>query len=382
MVLPVSPNPISLSQIGAEVQISTAPGSNFKLSHPRVKTIMSDWTNPIVMSSLRGKSWPLIHDSTYLFYAVASGSLTVPTGANFVSMKLWGGGGGAGACHIAGTCSGGGGAGAFIWGVGACSPGETLTYQVGGAGGGGLTNGGSGGGGGGASWLLNSTRGFYYLIAPGGGGGGATGNQANDTGGPGGNGVTSDGEKGLNNGQLASNGGTVGDPYFLEDGSFGGASDIGTPAYSGTNGAFLQGGLGGNGGTRPSNGGVGGGGNGGAGSLAGGVVGGGGGGGGAGYFGGGGGAHVSGAGGAGGGGGSYYGYANTQIFTAVPAFQFNNDARLRGNTMPTYPAPAAQSVDAYGNYSSSYGRGGAGSIAVGNGAAGQRGAVSLQFFTL
>ena len=382
MVLPVSPNPISVSQIATEIQILSA---GLTLSHPRIKTIISDWTNPITMSSLHGKSWPLIHGSTYSFFnPVGAAPVTVPAGANFVSMKLWGGGGGGGACMTAGVASGGGGAGAFIWVVGACTPGETLTYQVGGGGGGGLTASGAGAGGGGASWVYNSTRGFYYLIAPGGGGGGTTGNQASDTGGHGGNGAYGDGLHGLNGGSITSNPGTLGNSLFVEDGGFGGVNST-TPAHSGGNGTFLQGGLGGDGAytTRPSNGGVGGGGAGGTGSLAGGVVGGGGGGGGAGYFGGGGGAHVSTSGGAGGGAGSYYGYANSQIFTVQIAFQINNDAKAYGNTMPTYPAPNAQSVDLYGNYGTNfYGRGGAARDTVGNGNAGSAGYINLQFFTL
>lgn len=368
MTLPALPNALSYSQINTE--LGRANDTSLSLSDPYLKTMFSDWTNPISMSNGRGKAWPLIHPSVpnvNLFYSgTGEGNITVPAGATRVSIKAWGGGGGAGGGGAGSTVSGAGGSGAFFWGIYAVTPGETLSYLTGrgGVGGTGGTGAGEGGGGGGATWLKNISQPGepYFFIVAGGGGGGGVGGQSNDHGGPGGGGGVS-GLAGYNNGSAGSSGpGLVGGTTA---GGTGGSAGGGT-------GDFIQGGtaVSGAGGTSPTSfGGNGGGGDGGDNYQSGG----GGGGGGSGWYGGGAGGFVTNQGGGGGGGGSIYyqGYLLQQIYL------YNGRTGTVG-TQSTWVAPLYQDA----NLPTFLGSGGGGvSGSSVNGNSGTTGVISLQFFT-
>lgn len=377
MALPAAPNALSYSQINTE--LGRASGTSFSLSDPYVKTLFSDWSNPISMSNGRGKAWPLIHpsvDNVNLFYSgTGEGNITVPAGAFRVSMKVWGAGGGAGGRGSgSGSLSGGGGSGAFLWGIYDVSPGETLSYSVGRGGNGGGSSGltpyaAEGGGGGGATWLRNMSRVDqpYYFIVGGGGGGAGTGSGTNDHGGAGG-GAGLVGITGYNNNNAGSSG-----PGQPGGSTAGGAGGIGISSGGvigiGGAGSFLTGGYAADGGSSSIGyGGRTGGGQGGNNQIEGG----GGGGGGSGWFGGGGGGWTTNQGGGGGGGGSTY----YQGWLLHLIHYYNGQTPALGSTSLTQPAYD----DA--NRPTGVGTGAPASTTSGqDGAAGTTGAISLQFFT-
>lgn len=218
----------------------------------------------------------------------------VPAGVSVIWAKLWGSGGGSGACRFEGVNSGPGGGGGYAEAYIPVTPGETITVVVGPGGDGGLSVDRAGGKSGyGPTAIIRSST--FLLVAPTGAGGGGTGNSATETGGagaPGGNNVSgSSGSTAPNAGggvggggaSAPSTGGTGGTGGGAgTDGSAGVATDIPSPGT--TNGS-------GPGGANANNGGGGGGGGGG-------------------YYGGGGGEGGDSTGGGGGGGGIGYTAAN------------------------------------------------------------------------
>jgi len=369
MVLPTSPNAISLNNVNTE--FGRASQTPIAMNDIYLRTLFSDWINPISMSSGWGKSWPLIHSGTYAFTAPGASSFTVPAGAYYVSVKAWGAGGGAGGRGSGGTSqSGGGGSGSFLWGIFDVVPGETIVKNVGGYGIGGVASGlapfaGEGGGGGGPTYFYYASRSGtpYGCIVAGGGGGGGSGGGTSDRGGPGGGGGAwggsgTDGINGQNNGATGSSapglGGTT---------TAGGAGGAGNND-AGQAGGFLTGGEGGTNNAAPNNGGIGGGGDGGNNGLDGG----GGGGGGGGWWGGGGGGWTGNQGGGGGGGGSTY-FAGTALL-----YNYGGSTGAIGRTTYQYPA--------YGDANwNNYGIGAPGRGNAGTGENGFNGAILFEFFT-
>ena len=288
-----------------------------------------------------------------------SSTFTVPAGVTSITVKLWGGGGGGGGGAATAAGGTGGGAG-YVTATLSVTPGETLNIYVGGGGPGGLYNnggqdGGGGGGGGGYSSVYRSST-LLALAAGGGGGGGARNATAGGAAGAGGgtSGVngTSVGNGGGGAGGTASaggNGGTGGNSNTGEAGSSLTGGDGADGRSSGTTrGGGVAGGLatGGNGGqpnvntTRP-----------------------GGGGGGAGYFGGGGGGSTTSANGNAGGGGGGGSSRTDPGATGVT------------NTAGSGTTPG-NSGDAIRNGA---GQGGTAGAALGDGAAGSNGLVSVTY---
>jgi hypothetical protein len=372
MVLPASPNPLSFSQINTEFGFPSNQG--LALSNPYIKTLFSDWSNPISISNGRGKDWPLIHPSVQnvnLFYSPSTGNITVPAGAYRVSIKAWGGGGGSGGRWSAtgAVIAGGGGSGASLWGIYDVSPGETLSYQIGQAGSAGdgtQNSAGEGGGGGGATTLRNMSRSgqpYYFIVGGGGGGGGTAGAGVSDHGAPGG-GAGLIGITGYNAGVAGSSlGGNPG------TGSAGGTGGTGTSGNGG-NGTFIDAGNGGGTGAATIGfGGAAGGGDGGKNGSGGG----GGGGGGGGHFGGGGGGWTSNQGGGGGGGGSTY-YQGYLLHLIALENGRSGSLNILDSTDPLYTDAnwndyGRGAYPAYSGFGTNYGQ------------AGRYGAISLQFFT-
>ena len=122
MALPVSPNPISFSQISTELGLSSS--QTLSLTNIYAKALIGDWVNPISMSSGHGKVWIPTYSTVYT--TAGETSLVVPAGTVAVGIKAWGGGGASGARGSAGGVSGCGGAGGFMWGVYDAVAGETL----------------------------------------------------------------------------------------------------------------------------------------------------------------------------------------------------------------------------------------------------------------
>lgn len=179
----------------------------------------------------------------------AAATFVVPAGVNFIFVKMWGAGGGGGS--YGGWRQGGsGGGGGYSHAIVPVTPGETITYRVGGPGlanpgaakafpdGGGASTGGADnqycGSGGGSTSLSVPSLGGYVMWAGAGGGGGACNGWAYTAGGAGG-GLC--GEKGsVNSDYSATNGGGGGTQIA------GGA--VGTTGNSaGGAGAFNQGGT-------------------------------------------------------------------------------------------------------------------------------------------
>ena len=360
MTLPASPNAISLNNVNTE--FGRASQTPIAMSDIYLRTLFSEWVNPISMSSGWGKSWPPAYSTVYT--TAGQSTLVVPAGTLLVGIKAWGGGGGSGGRGTGtGNVSGPGGAGGFVWGICDAVAGETLSFNVGGKGLAGTAAGaspyaGEGGSGGGASWVRNNSRAGqpYICIIAGGAGGGGTGSGANDSGGPGGGG-SSNGVAGLNNLTPTGAGGTA------ASGGSAGAGGVGTTG-TGLAGGFLTGGNGSNNnGTGP----VGGTGGGGQGGQRG-NEGGGGGGGGSGWYGGGGGGWSANAGGGGGGGGSNY-FAGSYLL-----YSLSGQTGTVGQTTYTYPNFGGPDWN-------NYGIGGYGKNSLGTGIDGFNGAIAFQFYT-
>ncbi|MBY0555565.1 hypothetical protein K2P97_13625 [bacterium] len=274
----------------------------------------------------------------------------IPAGCNSMRVLAWGGGGGAGGGGA--VVGGAGGGGGFSEATITVTPGNNYAIRVGGGGGGGIGNSyGAGGGGGGYSGVFTSPGLIAQVIAAGGGGGGdnATGAQNNIVGAGGAGGGTT-GVNGENNYQANSrgNGGTS-----ITGGVAGSLIQNAPSPIQPTNGASLQGGIGG----RDSDtvaralgtGGTYGGGNGGAGTSNNSRPGGGGGGGG--YFGGGGAnaANTGTASAAGGGGGSSFSIVAGTQTSGSGTTPGNSTESLRGTAGNGAPSPATNANGTAGN---------------------------------
>jgi hypothetical protein len=366
MVLPASPNAISLNNVN--IEFGRATNTQITMDDSYLKALFGDWINPISMSSGHGKSWVPAYSTVYT--TPGETSLVVPAGTLAVGIKAWGGGGGSGGRGSGSlNVSGPGGAGGFMWGIYDAVAGETLYFNVGGKGIRGDAAGvspfaGEGGSGGGASWVRNYSRAGqpYICIIAGGGGGGGTGSASNDSGGPGGggssNGVAGQnaGATGSSAGGSAASGGTAG----------AGGSGTGGSGQSGTGGTggFLAGGIAAYANNTGPLGGAGGGGRGGQRGNEGG----GGGGGGSGWYGGGGGGWSANQGGGGGGGGSNY-FAGLSLL-----YSLSGQTGTVGQTSYTYPNFGGPDWN-------NYGIGGYGKNTVGSGIDGFNGAIAFHFFT-
>lgn len=253
-------------------------------------------------------------------YTGSNQTYVVPSGAIALTVHLWGAGGGSG-------FGGSGGAGAYVQGNLIVTPGSSLTIIVGQGGSynGGATygnggqssiqygyNGGKGSGGGRSAIQLSGTE----LVNAGGGGGGANGG----SGGAANFSPTINGGAAYN-GTGSGSGGTFGYGGTQTAGGAQGAN----PIPQGTNGSYLQGGIGASGG-------------------------------GGGFYGGGGGGFDSGAGGFGAGGGSSY-TTNSQ-FTLITGSNSPNT----GETAPATASSFYQSGVAGGGVS--YGSGGNGLLVI------------------
>jgi len=170
-----------------------------------------------------------------------STTYNVPAGVNYITIKMWGGGGSGGNGSGSSGTGGAGGGGGFAKAVISVTPGENLTVIVGSGGADRGTSSSAGGNGGGFSAVLRS--GTYLVQAGGGGGGGgALGNSSND-GGPGGAGGGASGANGTVGENSGSGGGFGGGTTLTGTPSDGGAA--GTGGTAGASGAANAGGNGG-----------------------------------------------------------------------------------------------------------------------------------------
>lgn len=223
--------------------------------------------------------------NTTTYNTAQSTTYNVPAGVNYVTIKMWGGGGSGGNGSGSSGTGGAGGGGGYAKAVIAVTPGENLTVVIGSGGADRGTSSSAGGNGGGFSAILRS--GTYLVQAGGGGGGGgALGNSSNDggAGGAGGGVSGANGTVGENSGSgggfgggttltgtpsdggTGGTGGTAGASGVANGGGNGGGSDAATcndameAADTGGNGGFGAGGAGGNDTSSCTNGGGGGGG--------------------------------------------------------------------------------------------------------------------------
>lgn len=193
--------------------------------------------------------------------ATAGTSFVVPDGAETITVKAWGAGGGSAGGSSAfpdPNISGAGGGGGFAQADISVTPGETLTIVVGGGGGPGLsldgatgcgTNGdpfdGGGGGGGGYSAVKRSST--FLVIAGGGGGGGSGSTTSGEDGGAGGGGGGTNGVSGADGTDNAPNLGKAGVRGTDTTAGAGGDDDTGNPGSSGSGNSGGAGGDGGDG---------------------------------------------------------------------------------------------------------------------------------------
>jgi len=92
MVLPASPNQITLNDVN--IEFGRTSGTQIDMNDIYLRTLFGDWSNPIEISSGWGKSWPPAYSSLHI--TPGAYTLTVPAGTLAVGIKAWGGGGGSG----------------------------------------------------------------------------------------------------------------------------------------------------------------------------------------------------------------------------------------------------------------------------------------------
>jgi len=180
MTLPVSPNPISFSQINTEEHITANTSGSLNDSDVRALAVVSSGT--INFSDFYGKTSQTTSNYTS---AVTAATFTVPRGVTAVNVSTIGGGGGGGGAVFSGDGhgAGNGGSGGYILQTIAVTPGEILTITVG-AGGIHGTSSGTGGTGGTSTVSRGTTT--LFSATGGAGGKGVIGDNAPAAGGAGG----------------------------------------------------------------------------------------------------------------------------------------------------------------------------------------------------
>ncbi len=183
---------------------------------------------------------------TRIYTAVGAGTETIPPGARFLTVELWGGGGSGGGGTVGSTPGAGGGGGAYLRTnsiLVSGGSGKTINYTVGNGGaaitGNGLVNGNAGG----ASSISSGT----FTITSKSANPGGAGNGANNAGGAGGTGGAAGTGDAVNtagfNGQSSAGGGNGASAVTGLNGSGGagggGAPDNVTPSTAGNAGRVV-----------------------------------------------------------------------------------------------------------------------------------------------
>lgn len=220
-------------------------GARFNTWDPTLNLNTSTWKQGAVAGGGYIYTAGGVHPNGGIVSYTTAGSDTfvVPAGITSITIKTWGAGGGGGGGGNS-QPGGDGGGGGYTTSTISVTPGETLTINVGAGGSGGaFSNGGNdAGGGGGGGGYTSIYRSSTPLVVTAGGGGGGGGRQAR-AGGDGGAGGGTTGIDG-SDGFTSNNGGGGGGGTPTAGGAVGAAA---SGANQGTAGAFLLGGLGGDG---------------------------------------------------------------------------------------------------------------------------------------